>query len=91
MQSRNRLLDDIAKVANTAISSLAGVKDELEAIARHQLERYLSNLNLVEREEFEVIKAMVEKTRLQNLELNKKIESLEKKIKKRPPLNKKIK
>ena len=45
MQTKNRFLDDIAKVANTAISTLAGVKHEIEAIARYQFENYISRMN----------------------------------------------
>ena len=47
MQTSNRILDDLAKVANGAVATLAGVKDEVEAMIRQQVERYLADGNLV--------------------------------------------
>ena len=37
MQTSNRLLDDLAKVANGAVSTLVGVKDEIEALVRQRV------------------------------------------------------
>ena len=80
MQTKNRFLDDIAKVANTAFSSLIGIKVEIEAVVSHQLERQLYKLNLVDREEFEVVKAMATKARLENDQLSQLIERVENKL-----------
>ena len=41
MQSRNRLLDDLAKVAGSAAGVAAGLKDEVEGRLRQQFERVL--------------------------------------------------
>ena len=59
MQSNSRFLDDVAKVANTAISSLAGLKDEIEVVVRHKIENYLCEIDLVKREEFNITKKML--------------------------------
>ena len=77
MQTKNRFLDDIAKVANTAISTLAGVKHEIEAIARYQFENYISTLDLVSRDEFEATKAMATEARIKQENMQKRIEQLE--------------
>ena len=58
MQSRNRLLDDLAKVAGSAAGVAAGLKNEVEARLRHQFERVLEGLELVDRDEFEPVRAM---------------------------------
>ena len=55
MQTSNRILDDLAKVANGAVATLAGVKDEVEAMIRQQVERYLADGNLVPRDEFDAM------------------------------------
>ena len=49
MQTSNRLLDDLAKVANGAVSTLVGVKDEIEAIVRQRVDTLLVNADLVQR------------------------------------------
>ena len=56
MQTNNRIFDDIAKVASGAASTLAGLKDEIDSLVRSQMERVLSDLAVVTREEFEAVK-----------------------------------
>ena len=63
MQSDNRLLDDLARVASGALSALTGVREEVEARLRDQFERILDRMNLVRREEFEAVQAMAAKAR----------------------------
>lgn len=77
MQTRNRILDDLAKVANGAVSTLAGVKDEVDALVRQRLERFLSEMDLVPREEFEVVKAIAIKARSEQEKLARQVKKLE--------------
>jgi len=77
MQSRNRVLTDFAKVADGALSAVSGVKGEVEGLVRAQIERILLDMDLVPREEFEVVKAMATKAREENEALTKKIAELE--------------
>ena len=58
MQTKHRLFDDAAKLAGGAIGTLAGVRREIEALARQQLDRLLDGMELVTRDEFEAVKAM---------------------------------
>ena len=78
MQTSNRILDDLAKVASGAVSTAAGVKDEIEAIIRQRLEKLLANADLVSREEFEVVKAMASEARAEQERLAKRLKLLEK-------------
>ena len=78
MQTSNRILDDLAKVASGAVSTAVGVKDEIEAIIRQRLEKFLANADLVTREEFEVVKAMASEARAEQERLARRLESLEK-------------
>ena len=78
MQTSNRLLDDLAKVANGAVSTLVGVKDEIEAMVRQRVDRLLADADLVPREEFEVVKAMVAEARTEQERLTKRLAALEK-------------
>ena len=77
MQTQNRLLDDLARVAGGALSTLAGIKDEIEALLRQQVERLLGDMELVNREEFEAVKAMAAKARTEQEALVARIRKLE--------------
>jgi BMFP domain-containing protein YqiC len=77
MQTRNRLLDDIARVANGAAGVATGMRDEVETLVQQQVDRVLSRLNLVTREEFEAVKAMAAKARSEQEALEKRLHDLE--------------
>jgi len=77
MQTQNKLFDDLARVANGAVSTVMSMKDEIDALVRQRLERYLSTVDLVTREEYEVVKAMAAKARTENEALEARIAALE--------------
>jgi BMFP domain-containing protein YqiC len=77
MQSQNRLFDDIARVAAGAMGALTGVRGEVEARIRDQLERLLGGMDLVTREEFEAVKAMAAKAREEQEILQRRLDALE--------------
>ena len=77
MQTNNRILDDIVKVANGAVSTLVGVKSEAETAVRQQLSNLISELDLVPRDEFEAIKAVAITARTEQEKQEKRIATLE--------------
>jgi BMFP domain-containing protein YqiC len=77
MQSQNRFFDDIARVANGAVGALSGVRADIEARIRDQLERVLAGMDVVSREEFEAVKAMAAKARGEQEDLLRRIAALE--------------
>jgi BMFP domain-containing protein YqiC len=77
MQTQNRLLDDLARVAAGALGTLSGVKGEVESRLREQLERVLAGMDLVSREEFEAVKAMAAKARAEQEDLARRVAALE--------------
>jgi BMFP domain-containing protein YqiC len=77
MQSQNRFFDDVARVAAGAAGAITGVRDEIGARLRDQLERVLAGMDLVSREEFEATKAMAAKAREEQELLLRRIEALE--------------
>ena len=81
MQSRTRILEDLAKVTTGAVSTLAGIKNEIEGLVRQQLERLLSDMDMVPREEFDAVKAMAAKARGEQEALQKRVAALEKRAK----------
>ena len=80
MQTRNRVFDDLAKVANSAAGTMVGLKDEIGNMVRYRMEGLISDLNMVSREEFDAVKAMAAKARSQQAILEKRIEELEAKL-----------
>ncbi len=77
MQSDNRFFDDAAKLAGGAIGTLAGLRREIEALARQQVERLLARMDLVTRDEFEAVKEMAAKARAEQEDLAVRLAALE--------------
>ncbi|MED5396541.1 MAG: accessory factor UbiK family protein [Pseudomonadota bacterium] len=80
MQSTSRFLDDLARVANGAVSTMVGIKDEIEALVRQQIERFLAEADMVPRDEFDAVKAMAAKARGEQEKLEKRVGRLEAKL-----------
>ena len=80
MQSQNRFFDDIARVAAGAAGALSGVRGEVEARFRDQLERVLAGMDLVSREEFEAVKTMAARAREEQEMLLRRVETLERRL-----------
>ena len=76
-QTNNRLLDDLARVMTDAAGAAQGLKREAESVFRNRAERVLRDLDVVQREEFEAVKAMAERARTENERLEARIAALE--------------
>lgn len=81
MQTDNKFFDDLAKLGQSAAGTLHGVKGEVEAMIRTRLEHALRDMDMVTREEFDVVRDMVKQARAENAVLEKKIAVLEKSLK----------
>ncbi|MDH3232529.1 MAG: accessory factor UbiK family protein [Alphaproteobacteria bacterium] len=77
MQTRNRILDDMARVASGALGTATGLRGEIEALIRERLKRALGDMDLVDREEFEAVKAMAAKARTEQEKMTATIEALQ--------------
>ncbi|HLB80431.1 MAG TPA: accessory factor UbiK family protein [Dongiaceae bacterium] len=77
MQTENRLLDDLARVAAGAVEGLAGLRHEIEDRLRDRVERLLRGMDLVDREEFEAVKAMAARARAEQEALAARLAALE--------------
>ncbi|MGC1411568.1 MAG: accessory factor UbiK family protein [Acetobacteraceae bacterium] len=55
MSDRPRFFDDLAGVAGGAISALAGLREEIEALARARIDEAIRRLDLVKREELDAM------------------------------------
>lgn len=79
-QTSNRLFDEIGRLMNDAAGAAQGVKREIDTVVRTQAERVLRDLDLVKREEFEVVKDMAKLAREENDALKARIAALEAKL-----------
>jgi BMFP domain-containing protein YqiC len=80
MQTDNRLLDDLARVATGAFTALSGVRDEVEQRMREQFERILARMDVVTREEFDAVQAMAAKARAEQEALAARVAELESRL-----------
>lgn len=76
-QTSNPILDEFARLMTDAAGAAQGVKREVETLMRSQGERFLRDMDVVSREEFEAVKAMVEKARAENEALAARVAALE--------------
>lgn len=77
MQTRNRILDDLARVGAGALGVAAGMRREAEDLLKARFAAVLGAQGLVGREEFDAVKAMVAKARAENAKLAERLAKLE--------------
>jgi BMFP domain-containing protein YqiC len=76
-QTTGRFFDELGKLITDAAGAADGVRKEIERVVRAQAERVLRDLDVVQREEFEAVKAMAQKAREENEALKARIAELE--------------
>jgi len=81
MVNKSKILSDLSKIAVDAMSTFSGLKKEIETLVSLRVNKIINKMNLVKRDEFEVLKKMVQKALIENDEL--------KKAQKKSPLRKK--
>ncbi|MBR2537419.1 MAG: accessory factor UbiK family protein [Hyphomicrobium sp.] len=86
IQTTNRIFDDFAKMMTDAAGAAEGMKTEAQNLFKSQAERFLRDMDVVGREDFEAVKAMAQKAREQNEALEKRIAALEALVAGRPPI-----
>jgi BMFP domain-containing protein YqiC len=79
-QTTNRFFDEVARLMNDAAGVAQGVKREVDTLFKTQAERWLRDLDLVKREEFEAVKDMARLAREENEALKARIAALEAKV-----------
>jgi len=77
VQTTNRFFDEVARLMNDAAGVAQGVRREFETLFRNQAERFLHDLDVVKREEFEAVKDMARIAREENEALKARISALE--------------
>ena len=60
MTGKNKPLDDLSNLMTNAVGAIKGVGDEVKAMGRSQAEKFVQEMDLVSREEFDVLKARLD-------------------------------
>ena len=89
MVNKNKILSDLSKIAVDAMSTFSGLKKEIETLVSLRVNRIINKMNLVKRDEFDVLKKMVQKVLIENDELKKGQQKP--KVRKKKTFNKKKK
>jgi hypothetical protein len=76
-QTTSRFFDELAKLMTDAAGAAQGFRQDAETFFRSQAERVLNDLDVVQREEFEAVKAMAAKALEENERLTRRIAALE--------------
>lgn len=79
-QTSNRFLDDFARLMTDAAGVAQGMRREVETAFRGQAERFLDELDIVQREEFDAVRQMAALAREENEALKARIAALEAKV-----------
>jgi BMFP domain-containing protein YqiC len=77
VQTTNRFFDEMARLMNDAAGAAQGMRREAETLFRTQAERFLREMDVVTREEFEAVKEMARLAREENEELKARVAALE--------------
>jgi BMFP domain-containing protein YqiC len=86
VQTTNRFFDEVARLMNDAAGVAQGVRREFETLFRNQAERFLRDLDLVKREEFEAVKEMARIAREDNEALKARVAALEARLSQMTPM-----
>ena len=85
MVNKTKIFSDLSKIAVDAMSSFSGIKKEIETIVSLRVNKAVNKMKLVKRDEFEVLKKMVQKLAIENDNIKK----TKKKTKNKPKQKKK--
>jgi len=72
MVNKSKILSDLSKMAVDAMDTFSGLKKEVETIVSLRVNKIINKMNLVKRDEFEVLKKLVQKLVDENEKLTKK-------------------
>ena len=66
MVNKSKILSDLSKIAVDAMSTFSGLKKEIETLVSLRVNKIINKMNLVKRDEFDVLKKMVQKMVIEN-------------------------
>jgi BMFP domain-containing protein YqiC len=79
-QTQSKFFDDLSRLMTDAAGLAEGARREAQTFARTQMERMMSGMDVVSREEFEAVKEMAARARDDNEKLVQRVAALEAKL-----------
>jgi len=76
MQTKNPIFDDLAQIMTGAAGAVASAGEEVRGLARSRMDRLLVEMDLVSREEFELVKEMAAQALSENKALRAELKAL---------------
>ena len=71
MVNKTKILSELSKMVVDAASTFSGIKKEVNTIVRLRIDKAINKMKLVKRDEFEILKKMVQKLVIENDKLKK--------------------
>ena len=69
MVNKSKILSELSKMAVDAMGTFSGMKKELEVLVGLRVNKIINKMNLVKRDEFDVLKKLVQKLLVENKKL----------------------
>jgi BMFP domain-containing protein YqiC len=60
MSQNNRIFDDLGRLMNEAAGVADGVRREVESVVKSQTQRFVVDMDLVKREDFDALRELVQ-------------------------------
>ena len=83
MLEKEKVLDDIARIAGGTISALSGLSLQIKEEIRSRIDEMAHRMDLVPREDFERLQTMLTEAREEQERQSKRLEALEAQLKKK--------
>ncbi len=81
MSTTKRILDDLGKLMNNAAGAADGVRREVETMVKSQAERFVNDMDLVKREDYDALRELVQAQGEELAQLRKEVSALRSKKK----------
>jgi len=72
----SRIFDDLGRLLNEAAGVADGVRREVETVVRSQAERFMADMDLVKREDFDALRELVQAQGEEIAQLRKELAAL---------------
>lgn len=83
MQTQSSVFDDLARLMTGAMGMAQGMNDEAKSFMRSQADRFVAEMDLVSRDEFEAVKQLASEARAEADALRERVAALEAALKSR--------
>lgn len=83
MQTQSSVFDDLARLMTGAMGMAQGMGDEARSFFRSQADRFVAEMDLVGRDEFEAVKQLASEARAEAEALRERVAALEAALKER--------